>query len=274
MIKVLSLFDGISCGMVALQRAGIPVNRYCAYEIDPKAIQISKRNHPNIEHFGDVIGADFEQFRGFDMVIGGSPCQGFSFLGKQLNFDDERSGLIKEYIRALEVIKPKYFLLENVKMKKEYRDAISEILGVEPIEINSALVSAQNRVRLYWSNIPDIKTPQQSGINLQSILESGYVDREKSLCILEQENRLNVAWDDLYRRYKTKSLNNVVFFSKDLDPAKGGRMLTQNELERLQTLPVGYTQPLKRNEAAGLIGNAWTVDVIAYIFEHLKGVYQ
>ena len=267
-MKVLSLFDGISCGMVALQRAGISVERYCAFEIDKKAIQISKRNHPIIEHYGDVTGASFNQFSDFDILIGGSPCQGFSFLGKQLNFDDERSGLIKEYLRALETIKPKYFLLENVKMKQEYRDAISGIMGVEPVEINSALISAQNRVRLYWTNIPSVEVPTPKEITLQDILESGYADREKSLCLLESENRLNVAWRDIYRRYKTKSIGQAVFFARDLDPDKGGRMLTQIELERLQTLPPGYTQPLKRNEAAGLIGNAWTVDVIAHVLGH------
>ena len=268
-MKVLSLFDGISCGMVALQRAGISVERYCAFEIDPKAIQISKRNHPTIEHYGDVTGADFSQFNSFDILIGGSPCQGFSFLGKQLNFDDERSGLIKEYLRALDTIKPKYFLLENVKMKQEYRDAISGVMGVEPIEINSALISAQNRVRLYWTNIPGVEVPTPKEITLQDVLESGYADRAKSLCIREGESRPETDTARLYRRYKNKSLRQVVFFSKGLEPERGVRILTQIELERLQTLPPGYTQPLKRNEAAGLIGNAWTVDVIAHILGHM-----
>ena len=269
-MKVLSLFDGISCGMVALARAGIPVERYVAYEIDKHAIQVSRKNYPQIEQCGDVITADFAQYKGFDLLIGGSPCQGFSYLGKQLNFSDERSRLFFEYIRALKDVKPKYFLLENVKMKQEYQDIISEALGTSPIVINSDLVSAQRRVRYYWTNIPDVKQPKDREINLQSILESGYADREKSLCLLESENRLHISSENLYRRYKAKSLGQVVFFSKDLDPTKGVRMLTQVELEKLQTLPVGYTQPLKRNDAAGLIGNGWTVDVVAHILKGLK----
>ena len=152
-MKVLSLFDGISCGMVALERAGIPVERYVAYEIDPNAIAISKKNYPETEHCGDVTKADFTQYSGFDLVIAGSPCQGFSVAGKQLNFIDPRSRLYFEFERALQEVKPKYFLLENVKMKKEYSDIITLRLGVKPNEINSNLVSAQSRNRTYWTNI-------------------------------------------------------------------------------------------------------------------------
>ena len=127
-MRVLSLFDGISCGRVALEKAGIPVERYVAYEIEPNAIKISNKNYPQIEHCGDVTTADFTQYEGFDLLIGGSPCQGFSFAGKQLNFDDPRSKLFFEFVRLVREIKPKYFLLENVKMKKEFRDKISEIM--------------------------------------------------------------------------------------------------------------------------------------------------
>lgn len=271
-MKVLSLFDGIACGKVALDRAGIPVDRYCAYEIEPKATLVSSRNHPSIEHFGDVIGADFNQFKGFDLLIGGSPCQGFSVLGKQLNFDDERSGLFREYVRALETVDPQYFLLENVNMKKAFQDAISEVLGVQPLAINSATLCAQNRTRLYWTNIPGVEQPKPAGgITLQDILESGYADRDKSLCIREGESRPETDTARLYSRYKNKSLRQIVYFNKTRDPSRGVRILTQIELEKLQTLPVGYTQPLRRNEAAGLIGNGWTVDVIAHIFSYLKG---
>lgn len=117
-MKVLSLFDGISCGKVALERAGIQIEEYVAFEIDKYAIKISKKNHPDIIQRGDVAKADFSEFEGFDIVIGGSPCQGFSFAGKQLNFEDPRSKLFFEFVRAVEQVKPKYFLLENVKMKK------------------------------------------------------------------------------------------------------------------------------------------------------------
>ena len=197
-INVLSLFDGISCGFLALERAGISVNRYVAYEIDKYAIEISKKNFPNIEHKGTVVGADFTQFKGFDLLIGGSPCQGFSFAGKQLNFDDPRSKLFFEFVRALEEVKPKYFLFENVKMKKEYEDVISQYLGVKPILINSNLVSAQNRKRLYWTNIPGVTQPKDKGIMLKDIvheseevlphdLDMYKVPFDKSLQIITEE---------------------------------------------------------------------------------------
>lgn len=169
-MKVLSLFDGISCGRVALERAGIKVSRYVAFEIDKNAINISKRNYADIEHCGDVTTADFTQYEGFDLVIGGSPCQGFSVAGKQLNFEDHRSRLYFEFERAIKEVKPKYFLLENVKMKKEFSDIISARLGVEPVEINSNLVSAQNRKRLYWTNIPGVKPPEDKRIMLRDIV--------------------------------------------------------------------------------------------------------
>lgn len=164
-MKVLSLFDGISCGRVALERAGVPVEVYYASEIDKYAMQVSAKNYPDIIQIGDCTQVDFSEYIGkVDLIIGGSPCQGFSFAGKQLNFSDPRSKLFFEFVRALREIKPKYFLLENVKMKKEFQDVISEQLGVQPIEINSALVSAQNRKRLYWTNIPNVAVPQDKGI--------------------------------------------------------------------------------------------------------------
>lgn len=180
-MKVLSLFDGISCGMVALERAGIPVDRYVAYEIESNAIRISQKNYPHIEHCGDVTTADFKQYEGFDLVIAGSPCQGFSIAGKQLNFKDPRSRLYFEFERALKEVKPKYFLLENVKMKKEFADVITARLGVEPIEINSSLVSAQNRKRYYWTNIPGVEKPADLGILLEEIVH----ERRKDAVDLE-----------------------------------------------------------------------------------------
>jgi len=170
-MNVLSLFDGMSCGQIALNQLGIKVDNYYAAEIDKYAIEIAKKNYPNTIHLGDVTkikGSDLPQI---DLLIGGSPCQGFSFAGKQLNFDDPRSALFFEFVRLLKECNPKYFLLENVRMKKEYQDVITEHLGVEPIMINSALVSAQNRVRLYWTNIPNITQPEDRGILLKDILE-------------------------------------------------------------------------------------------------------
>ena len=174
-MNVLSLFDGISCGQVALERAGIKVSNYYASEIDKYAMQITRKNYPDTIQLGDVTGVKGKDLPKIDLLIGGSPCQGFSFAGKQLNFIDPRSRLFFEYVRVLNEVKPKYFLLENVKMKKEYQDIISKYLGLEPIEINSALVSAQNRRRLYWTNIPGIVQPEDRGIMLKDIVHE-YVD--------------------------------------------------------------------------------------------------
>ncbi|MDD3393816.1 MAG: DNA (cytosine-5-)-methyltransferase [Anaerotignum sp.] len=183
-MKVLSLFDGISCGMVALERAGIPVEKYYASEIDKYAMQVSAKNYPDIIQIGDVT--EVKYYKGnllsekgyiatdIDLLIGGSPCQGFSFAGKQLNFDDPRSKLFFEFVRILREVQPKYFLLENVKMKQEYQDVISGYLGVQPIEINSSLVSAQNRKRLYWTNIPGLEQPKNKGIMLKDIVHENF----------------------------------------------------------------------------------------------------
>lgn len=169
-MNVLSLFDGISCGRVALDRAVIPVDKYHAWEIDRHAMQVSRKNYPDIEQHGDVTAADFTQFRDCELLIGGSPCQGFSVAGKQLNFADPRSRLFFEFERALHEANPTWFLLENVCMKQEYADIITERLGVQPIEINSGLVSAQNRKRLYWTNIPGIQQPSDKGVRLRDIV--------------------------------------------------------------------------------------------------------
>jgi len=182
-MNVLSLFDGMSCGQIALNQLGIKIDHYFAAEIDKYAIQVAKNNFPDTIHLGDVTKIKGDDLPKIDLLIGGSPCQGFSFAGKQLNFDDPRSKLFFEFVRLLKETKPKYFLLENVRMKKEYQDIITEHLGVEPIMINSSLVSAQNRVRLYWTNIPNIKQPDDRGIVIKDILENGVVDRDKSHCL-------------------------------------------------------------------------------------------
>ena len=148
-MNVLSLFDGMSCGQIALNRANIPYDNYYASEIDKHAIKVTQHNYPETIQLGDVTEIKSSDLPQIGLLIGGSPCQGFSFAGKQLNFEDPRSKLFFEFVRLLKECKPKFFLLENVKMKKEYQNVISEHLGVEPIEINSALVSAQNRKRLY-----------------------------------------------------------------------------------------------------------------------------
>ena len=172
-MNVLSLFDGMSCGQIALNRLGIKYDNYFAAEIDKHTISVTKANYPNTKHLGDITTIKGEDLPPIDLIIGGSPCQGFSFAGKQLNFEDPRSKLFFEFVRLLRECKPKYFLLENVRMKKEHEMVITEHLGVSPIIINSSLVSAQNRVRLYWTNIPNIEQPADKGILLKDILIDG-----------------------------------------------------------------------------------------------------
>ena len=174
-INVLSLFDGMSCGQIALNRVNIPYTNYYAAEIDKYGMQITKKNYPNTVHLGDVTQIRGNNLPKIDLLIGGSPCQGFSFAGKQLNFEDPRSKLFFEYVRILNEVRKNNpnvkFLLENVKMKKEFSDIISEHLGVEPIKINSSLVSAQNRLRFYWTNIKGVEQPENKKIYLKDILE-------------------------------------------------------------------------------------------------------
>ena len=187
-MKVLSLFDGMSCSQIALQGLGIEVDTYYASEVDKYAIEVTQINFPDTVQVGDVTKLDPKDFADVDLIVAGSPCQGFSFAGKQLNFNDPRSALFFEFVRLLKAIKPKYFLLENVKMKKEYQQVITEQVSacypnhnsgkdlfgglIEPILINSSLVSAQSRQRLYWTNIPNIKQPEERGIVLRDILET------------------------------------------------------------------------------------------------------
>jgi DNA (cytosine-5)-methyltransferase 3A len=169
-VRILSLFDGMSCGQIAINRLGIKDYTYYACEIDKHAIAVSSHNYPNTIHLGDVTKVDFKSLGPIDLLLGGSPCQGFSFAGKQLNFEDPRSKLFFDYVRALEEVKPKYFLLENVRMKQEYQDVITRYLGVEPILINSALVSAQSRGRLYWTNIPNVGQPEDLGLSILDVI--------------------------------------------------------------------------------------------------------
>lgn len=295
-INVLSLFDGMSCGQIALDKLGIKVNNYFASEIDKYAIQVTMANYPNTKHIGDVTEVKGSDLPKIDLLIGGSPCQGFSFAGKQLNFEDPRSKLFFEFVRLLKETKPKYFLLENVLMKKEYEQIITDHLGVEPIFINSALVSAQNRKRLYWTNIPNVNEPTDKGILLQDIVEDGGVLKQKSQTILStiyKENAksmvtrnkqgLLVVCGAMRGRYvvdgydgKTNALttvqkdNNVVYEADgrphyEIDGIKF-RKLTPLECERLQTVPDNYTSCVSNTQRYRMLGNGWTVDVITHIF--------
>lgn len=209
-MNVLSLFDGMSCGRIALERAGVPVTNYYAAEIDKWAIKIAKKNYPDTIHLGDVRDVHDFILPEIDLLIGGSPCQGFSFAGKMLNFDDPRSKLFFEFVRLKEELNPKWFLLENVKMKKESQAIISKYLGVEPIEINSALVSAQNRRRLYWTNIPFDGLPEDKGIVLKDIL-------------LDYTDDKYVLSDTALRRIDRKT-----YSSPKVMPGKTGTLNTKN----------------------------------------------
>lgn len=380
-LNVLSLFDGMSCGQIALERAGIKVNNYFASEIDKYAIQVAKYNYPNMQHIGDVTQVKAIELPKIDLLIGGSPCQGFSFAGKQLNFDDPRSKLFFEFVRLKNECKPKYFLLENVKMKKEYQDVITEHLGVEPIEINSNLLSAQNRKRIYWTNIPIVTIPNDKGILLKDIVHEN-ADNQLSEKELDYMLRSSGKWSpstnnrfETYLNYPEKkahcltaNLNKGVpyncffeilseyivpfdktlqildkevqrgkvgYFRKDSQAnrvyyihdkaitltgeAGGGaakmgqylfgcitpdriekrqngqrfndgkkfytltaqdkhgvliegyiRKLTPIECERLQTVPDNYSAIVSNSQRYKMLGNGWTVDVIAHIFGGLS----
>ena len=301
-MNVLSLFDGMSCGQLALQRAGIQVDNYFAAEIDKYAIKVTQANFPCTTQLGDVTTVDPDKLPKIDLLIGGSPCQGFSFAGKQLNFDDPRSKLFWEYVRLLKALKPKYFLLENVKMKRESMDVITKALGVEPIFINSSRVSAQNRQRYYWTNIPMYAFPEDKGIVLADVLEDGHVYRDKSHCIdanyfkggnlksyfekhrrqpvFSKDGMCHVGDADISDKYAYvnrvyhpdgKGPSLVASDGGHLQPkiSKGTteyRKLTPLECERLQTVPEGYTDHVSNTQRYKMLGNGWTVDVVSHIF--------
>jgi len=358
-MNVLSLFDGMSCGRIALERAGINISKYYACEIDKYAIKVAQANYPDTIQIGSVTDVMWpETFEGIkiDLLIGGSPCQGFSFSGKGLNFEDPRSALFWEYVRLLRECKPKYFLLENVRMNQKSQDVITQALGVKPIHINSSLVSAQNRYRLYWTNIP-FKYPSDKGILMRDILqqpeeisaehyhsmksieyvESGnekwgqgsglikageadlrghdYVRRvyhpegkaptlaartggnlEPKVSFnpasikgrrikngIRKDNDRNVPitqFLEVHEKNKTRCLSTV---EKDtlISPLPEGRYadaysdemrplwrkLTPIECERLQTVPENYTAHVSNWQRYKMLGNGWTVDVVAAIFK-------
>lgn len=282
-MNVLSLFDGMSCGQIALERAGIKVDNYFASEIKSHAIEVTQKNYPKTIQLGDITNVKAKDLPQIDLIIGGSPCQNFS-RGNSVRdgLEGEKSMLFFEYIRLLEDCNPKYWLLENVVMDiRDYR-IITEYMGTEAVRINSKLVSAQLRDRLYWTNIGphsfdlfgnrrcEISQPKDKKILLQSILTNGYTDRAKSRALLESDSRPLATLEKMWHRYHNTGFTTVVFDSPDLDWRKGLRYLNQTELERAQTIPNGYTSVLKRNQAACLLGDGWTVDVIKHILQYIK----
>lgn len=311
-MNVLSLFDGISTGRYSLEKAGIQVDKYFSSEIDSNAIKISEKNYPDIIRLGDVNDVETIMIPRIDLVIGGSPCQGFSRAGKCLNFEDPRSKLFFEYVRILEEIRaynPNVkFLLENVKMKTEWSQVITEYLGVEPIEINSKVLSAQNRPRVYWTNIP-IAPIEDKNITLESIIEevdtSDFIEKDGLLfdpriseasrnlvSVVNGEVRVKQStilgyivandYDGINLDFPTSKSRRGRVISKKSSTItrvqnttgvyyKGiFRLFTVTEMERLQTLPDGYTEGVSLSARKEAIGNGWTADVITHIFRGLK----
>lgn len=260
-LRVLSLFDGISCGQVALERAGIPVEVYYASEIDKYAIQITQKNYPNTIQLGDVTKIDFTQFIGkIDLIMGGSPCQDLSIAGKRAGLQGERSGLFYKFVEAIETIKPKYFLLENnVGMPQDAYEEISRLMGCYPIEINSALVSAQTRKRYYWTNIGDknynlfgfptvaIPQPKNKGILLKDVLENKNTVKPCAL-----RNRGNGKQPEYNNTDKANALTSVQTDSMVIEPIKIPKNTVKGyaEIQQGECMDLAYLNSNKRRGRA------------------------
>ena len=278
-MKVLSLFDGISCGMIALERAGIKVERYKAYEIDENAIKISDFNYPQIERGGDVFNAEYTEGE-FDLLIGGSPCTYWSVArtrgGRELTSSGLGLDLFSQYVRALREVKPKYFLYENnASINADIKVAISNELGVEPIMINSSLLSAQGRKRCYWTNIP-FDLPKDKGIKLTDVIDfSTHEFRPIGKWCLEywgdkrKIDGLKTIYSEKSHTLTTSKTHPMNYYLND-DKTEYCN-LTVNDWEKLQTLPEGYCDNVPTTNGAKYkaIGNGWTVDVIVYILKNI-----
>ena len=291
---VLSLFDGMSCGQIALNQLGLEVERYFASEIKPHAIKCTQHNFPDTIQIGDVCkisyrdgiltteNGDFEVGK-IDLLIGGSPCQGFSRAGKELNFNDERSKLFFEYARILKEVNPTYFLLENVVMRKEYSDVITEHLGVNPILINSRLVSAQDRKRLYWTNIKGVEQPKDKNISFRDIAPGWFCGCMRGRRVLNNrrcdynknvpiEQYIEIRKDNKTNCLTTVTKDNVAVRTKQRFIKRTEieyRYLTPNEYELLQTVPIDYTAGISDSARRTMLGEGWTVEVIKHIFKNI-----
>lgn len=280
-MNVLSLFDGISCCRIALERAGIEVRNYYASEIGKNAIKVAQANWPNNIQLGDATKwQEWDiDWSSIDLVTGGFPCQAWSIAGKQLGDRDERGMLFWTMLDVMKKVRqhnPKaQFLIENVKMKKEFEEYIThhteQALGeVYKILINSALVSAQNRNRYYWTSLPCTQ-PEDKGIFLKDIIENGFVEKDKSWCALESWSRFPKSTKSAMGRYQ-KSMMPIVFETTDFNFNQGWRELSVTEVELLQTVPVGYCDSVSEKQAKGLLGNGWTVDIITHLLKCMKHV--
>lgn len=314
-LNVLSLCDGMSCGQMAFEKAGIKINKYYASEIKEIAIKATQHNFPSTIQIGDVTKITYthgvlhtekgDYKTNIDIVIFGSPCQSFSramITERKIGLEDkQRSGLFLECNRILKEVNPKYFLMENVIMKDEDKNVITKMMGVEPVRINSSLVSAQLRDRYYWTNIPNVTIPKDRGIMLLDILTDGYAPYEKARCLTANDSHgyyNGCNWIGIKRCYRChyKSFGVMVFPTKSIyddciailknhlgnnkPSAKAfdnyigldfdcARYLWKGERARLQTVPERYVECMTEKEAANLLGDGWTVDIIAHI---LKGV--
>lgn len=273
-MNVLSLFDGMSCGQIALEKAEIKVSNYFASEIEQEAINVTMDNYPKTIQLGDVKNIKGELLPKINLLIGGSPCQTVSLANKGGgNINDGKSALFFEYVRLLKEVRPDYFLLENVPMSVENKNIITDILGVEPIEINSNLVSFQNRKRLYWTNIPNLQQPSDKGIKLSDnhcdIFSEDLILKDKGLNKLERKrNRMIDIKSDksptLMKSQEKKPTDSIVFKHGDLY-----RYPTRRECELMQNVPLNYTKVTNYRNATGMLGNGWTVDIIAHIFKNI-----
>lgn len=280
-MNVLSLFDGISCGQVALNNLNIKYENYFASEIDKYAIQVTQSNYPNTKQIGDVTQVKGVDLPKIDLLIGGSPCQGFSFAGAGLNFEDERSKLFFEFVRLLKETNPKYWLLENVNMKQEYQDIISDLLGVKPKKLNSKLTSSQNRVRLYWANF-DIIEPENKNLVIGDLVGIDVINRYNKPIVLRNIYPKKGQNGNIYSlEGKSKTLSagvgikgNGIGSSNapkiDWDNEQGWRRLTARECEMLQNLPNGYCKDISDTQSYKACGNGWEVGMITHIFKGIE----
>tara|TARA_R110001632_G_scaffold24300_4_gene68007 strand:+ start:2383 stop:3276 length:894 start_codon:yes stop_codon:yes gene_type:complete len=296
-MNVLSLFDGMSCGQIALDKLGIKVDNYFASEIDKHAIKVTQSNYPNTNQIGSILDIKGVDLPKIDLLFGGSPCQSFSRAGDGSGFDG-KSKLFWEFIRVLKETNPTYFLLENVVMKKEWEQVITDALGVSPIHICSSSFSAQKRQRLYWTNIPFNSDITDRGVNLNDIVEGDreeilncplvldtYVNgsikiknaTKKGFLIANEGDSVNLEVPTSRTRRgrvgvgKTNTLNTACNYGM----VKEGKLvkLNVNDFEVLQTVPKNYTILASENQRKRMLGNGWTVDVIAHIFKNLKNSY-
>ena len=280
-MNVLSLFDGLSCGQIALNRANIKYDNYYASEIDKYAKQMCENNYPNTIQLGDVTQVKGSNLPKIDLLIGGSPCQSFSTMGlyreemgDKIGFNG-KSGLFWEYVRILKEINPTYFLLENVVMKKEWENIITEALGVKPIKIDSASLSYQRRNRLYWTNIPNVIQPNDLGLDFRNIIETDVEEKyyltERAVERVREKQGFNLVTNKSKCLFATYYKNNSNSREGQIVETKGRlRRLTPKECEILQTLPIGYTKGFSDTQRYKAIGNGWTVDVITHIFKNIE----